>query len=209
MKRKKPLWIATAFAGAWLALSSAASAETAYVTPFGNEDTVATIGTFVDGTWIAWERRSTFGQCDQIYWELVGPATGLEEDVSVHGGGGNDYLVEQWRLGWLCGWQVTPPIHNGHAVLLYGHGGANRIEATDQETFLFGGPGNDKLISYSIGANAGPYLFGNGGDDTLCGVGPGTQEWYDGGDGYDTVYDFNNSFASSANIESTVSRCNN
>jgi Ca2+-binding RTX toxin-like protein len=110
-------------------------------------------------------------------------------DDEIYGGGGNDFIIGDEGDDFLHGGTGDDSVSGGVGEnIVVGGSGDDYVETEgdpeNSDTCLFGGSGNDELVSY--GASAGSCFYGGSGDD----------EFYDsegddyiiGGEGDDDIY---------------------
>jgi Ca2+-binding RTX toxin-like protein len=199
---KKAILAAAAALPALLAAPNSAHATVSANNPF-SEAATGKLANFVDGHWVAWLPKSDPANCSKLVWQYVGPVGGLTDNVNLVGGANNDSL-EEAVSGSVCGWAMSPPVHNGWAVYIFGGAGNDYLLGRDSLTYLYGQDGNDALWSYT---NV-KFFWGQAGNDFLMGCAfSNSTEQYMGGDGTDYVNDISGTWSLKADVEGNAGGC--
>jgi hypothetical protein len=165
--RSQPMTMVTALsacAGFFL-MTRSASALMVLNSPFGNDPVAMYVGTIdnLGGQYVFWEDLNT-NQCD------TGTSVGvdaLSDDLEIHGGPGNDYLI---AVGGdtdgttFCGWVWDAPITSGTYINLFGGDGDDQLWSQDNgDVWMYGEGGNDFFQS----GNPAATIYGGDGDDQI------------------------------------------
>lgn len=166
---KKTLLIATAIAFGWLATPQTAHATLAYTSPFSSSaGTQAYITTHTNGiTYILWFDKAN-NNCSAMQVTGIANVGGLYDNVIIYGKNYNDELVE-WPLpGYsVCNYGLNPVNHNSYWISIQAGGGNDMVVTPSNQTFAYGGTGDDKLCGCSSTASWEYYSGGGGTNDCL------------------------------------------
>ncbi len=162
------------------------------------------------------DRRSETGQLQISYPGVIcyypGCVTGqtLTATVTVEGGddifiggAGDDLLYGRSGFDWLDGRGGNDRLYGGaHDDVLLGGDGHDQLYGGDGRDYLHGGAGDDRVVDWYnrqgglwggdgddilIGGTGYDDVFGEGGDDIIIVEEEMVWNWYDGGEGQDTL----------------------
>jgi hypothetical protein len=173
-------------------LAPAAALAVTVSSPYGSTPTEIVVGRESSSgeIWVA--VVASTGQCSITQ---IGTSSSLFEDTNIIGGSGNDLMTIGAGGQTACGLTFSgTPTWGPHYIDLYGGDGNDTLwtAVSNADSWLFGGAGNDFLVSSS---NLRSELYGEDGNDSLFTAGVNTHdEVLDGGNGSDCVFDNNESF---------------
>jgi hypothetical protein len=180
--------IAAAVALSTLAAARAAQAFTIVDDPFGDAPSQAYVNKDPDDNtmWINWKNLNT-GACA---FTFLGGAAGFNDDYEINLLGGNDSLVVVTTTGQFsfCGYPMTAPLYNGHALDVRAGAGNDSIYAGSGASFiLFGDDGDDRILTSRFDV----FMWGGTGNDSMRNAASGTPNAFgsttQGGPGNDCI----------------------
>lgn len=132
-----------------------------------------------------WQRKSD-GACSTM---TIGDGAGLFDDTELYGSSGADDMTVGIIHGLItfCGVNLVNLLYNGHYLDLYGRQGNDFVEANmTGDTWLFGEEGNDSIFGVGPGIQ-----FGGDGNDGMQVSGPFPSNSQYGENGSDYLEQFN------------------